>query len=98
MSMIVALPAPTAVALDQDPRFAGARPGHDQQWSGGVLDRRALRLGERQAGGDHRGNRLPDPPLDAAGTPSCRNRISRTAEAPIASFNRSINIVRSRWS
>ena len=86
------------VALDQHPRFSGAGSGDDQQRPVGVIDRGPLGVGQRRAGRDHRTNRLADPLPDPAGAPvpCCRNRISRTAGAPIPSFSRSINIVRSR--
>src|SRR2546429_3814707 len=77
------LPQP-AVALDQPPRLPGARTGHDQEWTSGVVHRGPLGL--REGGGTR------DHPED------CRKRISRTAGAPIRSLSRSISMVRSRCS
>jgi hypothetical protein len=77
------LPKPP-VALDQHARLSGARSGHDQQRTRSMSDRSPLRVGEGGPGRDHRDD--------------WRNRISRTARAPIRSLSRSINMLRSRCS
>src|SRR4029077_2444470 len=93
-----ALLAKPPVALDQDARLSGAGTRHDQERPLRVVDGGPLGVGQRPASGDHRHDFHPPWGEGRAGVPDCRNRISRTAVAPIPSFSRSINMVRSRWS